>query len=64
MARKSKFTDKIVIYEEPKKQEVKKEVKGNSEIIKKGEKEFKKCLKCGWIHTADTEKCRFCGNRL
>ena len=57
----NKFTDK------PKKvvKTVKKEVKQrNGEIIKKGEQTFIKCPKCGWIHTIDTIKCRFCGAEL
>lgn len=58
----NKFTDK------PKKTAkvvVKKETKErNGEIIKKGEQTFIKCPKCGWIHTIDTTKCRFCGAEL
>lgn len=33
-------------------------------IIKKGNKIFAKCPKCGWIHSFDTKKCRFCGAEL
>lgn len=33
-------------------------------IIKKGNKTFVKCPKCGWIHSIDTVKCRFCGAEL
>lgn len=58
----NKFTDK------PKKT-VKKEispkkVERHGEIIKKGEQTFVICPKCGWKHTIDTEKCRFCGAEL
>ena len=55
----NKFTDK------PKKKiikEEKRQIKG--EIIKKGNQEFIKCHKWGWIHTIDTKKCRFCGAEL
>ena len=34
------------------------------EVIKKGEQEFVICPRCGWQHTADTVKCRFCGKKL
>lgn len=33
-------------------------------IIEKGSKKFIKCPKCGWIHSFDTKKCRFCGAEL
>lgn len=33
-------------------------------IIEKGNKKFIKCPKCGWIHSFDTKKCRFCGAEL
>lgn len=35
-----------------------------AEVIKKGVQEFIICPKCGWKHTADTVKCRFCGKKL
>lgn len=57
----NKFTDK------PKKTEKVEKVaekKRNGIIINKGSKKFIKCHKCGWIHTIDTEKCRFCGAEL
>lgn len=57
----NKFTDK------PKKTEKVEKVaekKINGIIINKGSKKFIKCPKCGWIHTIDTEKCRFCGAEL
>lgn len=58
----NKFTDKPKKTVKP---AVKKEVfKRNGEIIKKGEQTFVICPKCGWKHTADTEKCRFCGAEL
>ena len=61
MVRKAnKFTDKPVEV----KKEVVKEVKKKGEIIKKGNQTFVKCPKCGWIHTIDTVKCRFCGAEL
>ena len=41
-----------------------KDAKRKGEIITKGSKKFIKCPKCGWIHTIDTEKCRFCGAEL
>lgn len=40
------------------------EEKRNGIIIKKGSKKFIKCPKCGWIHSIDTVKCRFCGAEL
>ena len=57
----NKFTDK------PKKEvkiEKVEEEKRSGIIIEKGTKTFVKCPKCGWIHTIDTEKCRFCGAEL
>ncbi len=60
MVRKAnKFTDKPI---ETKK--TVKEVKRKGEVIHKGNQTFIKCPKCGWIHTSDTEKCRFCGAEL
>lgn len=40
------------------------EIKPVAEVIKKGEKEFAICPKCGWKHTPDTKKCRFCGAKI
>lgn len=61
MAKKTnKFIDKPVEV----KKEVVKVVKKKGEIIKKGEQTFVICPKCGWKHTADTVKCRFCGAEL
>lgn len=40
------------------------EIKPVAEVIKKGDKEFVICPKCGWKHTADTKKCRFCGAKI
>ena len=40
----------------------KREIRGI--IIKKGNKEFIKCPKCGWIHSKDEKSCRFCGAEL
>lgn len=61
MVRKTnKFIDKPV---EEKKEAVK-VAKKKGEIIKKGNQTFVKCPKCGWIHTIDTVKCRFCGAEL
>lgn len=42
----------------------KKLVEENVEVIKKGEQEFVKCPKCGWLHKFGTKKCRFCGSEL
>lgn len=36
----------------------------NVEVIKKGQQEFVKCPKCGWVHAYGTKRCRFCGTRL
>lgn len=60
MARKNKFIDKPVEVKE----EVLKVAEKKGEIIKKGNQIFVKCPKCGWIHTFDTVKCRFCGEEL
>jgi ribosomal protein L40E len=40
------------------------EIKPVVEVITKGEKEFVICPKCGWKHTRDTKKCRFCGAKI
>ena len=40
----------------------KREIRGI--IIKKGNKEFIKCPKCGWIHSKEEKSCRFCGADL
>ena len=45
-----------------KKATVKKEAP--KEVIKKGDKEFVICPKCGWKHTPETKKCRFCGAKI
>lgn len=34
------------------------------EVIKKGNQEFVVCPKCGWKHTPDTKRCRFCGVKI
>lgn len=34
------------------------------EVIKKGQQEFVKCPKCGWVHPYGTKRCRFCGKGL
>ena len=34
------------------------------EVIKKETKEFVECPKCGWKHTPDTTRCRFCGAKI
>lgn len=34
------------------------------EVIKKGNQEFVVCPRCGWHHTPDTTKCRFCGSKI
>lgn len=34
------------------------------EVIKKGTQEFIECPRCGWIHSGDTVRCRFCGKKL
>ena len=61
MVRKiNKFIDKPIKI----KKEVFKVEKKKGEIIKKGNQTFVKCPKCGWIHTIDTVKCRFCGAEL
>lgn len=55
----NKYTDK------PKKTVIKvekREIKG--EIIKKGNQEFIKCPRCGWVHSLTEKKCRFCGAEL
>lgn len=49
---KKKTVKKVAVKEEP------------VEVIKKGVQEFIICPKCGWKHTADTIKCRFCGKKL
>lgn len=55
----SKYTEK------PKKTVVKVEKKAiKGEVIKKGDQEFIKCPKCGWIHSSSETKCRFCGADL
>ena len=34
------------------------------EVIKKGVQEFIICPRCGWQHSGDTVRCRFCGKKL
>lgn len=58
---RNKFTDKPA--KEKKVIKVANE-KRNGIIIEKGSKKFIKCPKCGWIHSIDTVKCRFCGAKL
>ena len=41
-----------------------KETKPEREIIKKGDKEFIICPRCGWQHSATETRCRFCGKKL
>lgn len=61
---KSKKTTKKV--ELPKPDEVKPVVieEPKAEVIKKGKQEFVVCPKCGWKHTPDTTRCRFCGAKI
>lgn len=57
----NKFTDK------PKKEvktEKVEEEKRSGIIIERGTKKFIKCPQCGWVHTTETKKCRFCGADL
>lgn len=61
----NKFIGKAAKKPIKKKIAVKKETpKAEIEIIKKGVQEFITCPKCGWLHTADTKRCRFCGKKL
>ena len=60
----TKILEKDINVTEEIKEESKKENKKNYEIIKKGKQEFKKCGKCFWIHTIETKKCQFCGNKF
>ncbi len=61
---KSKKTTKKV--ELPKSDEPKEVIKEEkvAEVIKKGKQEFVVCPKCGWKHTPDTTRCRFCGAKI
>jgi len=34
------------------------------EVIKKGEKEFSICPKCGWVHPYGTKKCPYCWAKI
>lgn len=58
----NKFIKKTTTKKTVKKATVKKEAP--KEVIKKGTPEFIECPKCGWIHTGDTVRCRFCGKKL
>ena len=63
----SKFIKKTTTKKTVKKATVKQEapVKVETvEVIKKGTQEFIECPRCGWKHTGDTIKCRFCGKKL
>ena len=52
--KKKRVTKKVAVkQEEPK-----------NEVIKKSGQEFITCPRCGWLHTSDTIKCRFCGKKL
>lgn len=57
----NKFTDKPKKEVKIEKVE-KREIRGT--IIKKGNKEFIKCPKCGWVHSKEEKSCRFCGAEL
>ena len=60
----SKFIKKTVKSKKTtKKVELPKSDEPKTEVIKKG-KEFVVCPKCGWKHTPDTVKCRFCGAKI
>lgn len=62
----NKFIKKTTTKKTVKKATVKKEapVEETVEVIKKGTQEFIECPRCGWIHTGDTVRCRFCGKKL
>lgn len=61
----SKFIKKTVKSKKTtKKVELPKTDEPKAEVIKKGEKEFVVCPKCGWKHTPDTTRCRFCGAKI
>ena len=61
----NKFIKKTTTKKTVKKATVKKEAPVETvEVIKKGTKEFITCPRCGWIHSGDTVRCRFCGKKL
>lgn len=59
----NKFTDEDLTKEKDEEQKnLSDPCKDN--IVKRGKKEFVRCPKCGWLHSLDTKKCRFCGAKL
>ena len=61
----NKYNKKTTTKKTVKKATVKKESPVETvEVIKKGTQEFIECPRCGWIHSGDTVRCRFCGKKL
>jgi ribosomal protein L40E len=59
----NKFIDKAPT-EKTRTRTKQKELMKDVEIITVGKKQFVICPKCGWKHTLEEEKCRFCGQTL